>query len=74
MIYCFESKTRKCKYWVLKVLCLDTQMMCPGWLKNDSRSPKCCIARRCNGLGLEMQTDQIDFVSPETFSCKLTLS
>ena len=49
-------------------------MMCPGWLKNDSRSPKCCIARRCNGLGLEMQTDQIDFVSPETFSCKLTLS
>ena len=26
----------KCKYWVLTVLCLETQMVCSDWLKNDS--------------------------------------
>ena len=31
------SKTPKCKYCVLKVLCLETQIVCSGWLKNDSR-------------------------------------
>ena len=27
IIYCFQRKTPKYKYWVLKVLCLETQMM-----------------------------------------------
>ena len=27
--------TCKCKYWVVKVLCLETQMLFSGWLKND---------------------------------------
>ena len=35
-IYRFQRKTPKCKYWFLKVLCLETQMVCSGWLKNDS--------------------------------------
>ena len=34
-IYCFQRKTPRCKYWVLKVLCLETKMVCYGWLKND---------------------------------------
>ena len=51
-LYCFQRKTSKCKYWVLKVLYLATQMVCSGWLKNDSlclrvkRSSKCCAACR----------------------------
>ena len=55
--YCFQRKTPKCKYWVLKVLCLEIQMVHFSWLKNQSlclrlyRSSKCCNARRCNGLG-----------------------
>ena len=36
IIYCFQRKTPKYKYWVLKVMGLETQMMCSGWLKNDS--------------------------------------
>ena len=28
LIYCFQRKTSKCKYWVLKVVCLETQMVC----------------------------------------------
>ena len=35
-MHCFQTKTHKCKYWVLKVLRLKTQMVCYGWLKNDS--------------------------------------
>ena len=41
------------------------------WLKNDSlclrllRSSNCCVASRCNGLGLDKQSpDQIKFVLP----------
>ena len=43
-----SKKTPKFKYWVLKVLCLETQMVRSGWLKNDSlclrmkRSSKFC--------------------------------
>ena len=50
----FYRKTPKCKYWVLKVLYLETQMVCSGWLKSDSlclrmkRSSKCCAACWCN--------------------------
>ena len=36
-IICYiQRKTPKCKYWVSKVLCPETQMVCSGWLKNDS--------------------------------------
>ena len=35
IIHCFQRKTSKCKYWALKVLCLETQMVWSGWLKND---------------------------------------
>ena len=66
-----QRKTPKCKYWVLKVLCLETQIVCSGWLKNDSlclrmkRSSKCCAACRCNGRRLDIQRpDQINFVLP----------
>ena len=71
IIYCFQRKTPKCKYWVLKVLCLETQMVCSGWLKNESLclhlwcSSKCCVAGRCNGLGLDIQRpDQEDCLQP----------
>ena len=30
IIYCFQRKTPTRKYWVLKVLCLETQMVCSG--------------------------------------------
>ena len=36
IIYCFQRKTPKCKYWFLKVLCLETQMEGSCWLKNGS--------------------------------------
>ena len=69
MICCFQRKTSKCKYWVLNVLCFETQMVCSGWLKHDSlclcfqRSSKCLVGGRCNGLELDTQTpDQINFV------------
>ena len=45
-----SKKTPKCKYWVLKVLCLETQIVCSDRLKNDSlylrlqRLSKCCVA------------------------------
>ena len=58
ILCCFQRKPPKCKYWDLKVQCLETQMACSGRLKNDSlclcmkRSSKCCAACRCNGLGL----------------------
>ena len=71
MIYCFQRKTPKCKYWVLKVLCLETQMVCSGWLKNDSlclrlrRSSKYYVASWCNGLELDIQRpDQEDRLQP----------
>ena len=67
IIYCLQRKTPKCKYWAVKVLCLETQMVCSSMLKNDSlylllyRSSKCCVASRCNGLGLYTQRlDQQD--------------
>ena len=41
IIYCFQIKTLKCKYWVLTFLCLETQMMCSDWLKNDSFCLRC---------------------------------
>ena len=50
IIHCFQRKTPKCKYWVLKVLYLENQMLCTGWLKNDSLclrlqcSSECCVA------------------------------
>ena len=31
-----SKKIPKWKYWVLNVLCLETQMVCSGWLKSDS--------------------------------------
>ena len=57
----FKEKHPKCKYWVLKVLCLEVQMMCSGWLKDGSLclrlllSSKYCAASRCNGLGFDIQ-------------------
>ena len=46
----------------------ENQMVCSGWLKNDSlclrmkRSSK-CVACRCNGQRLDIQRpDQINFV------------
>ena len=71
----FKKKTKKkppkYKYWDLKVLCLETQIVCSGWLQNDSiclcfkRSSKCCVASRCNGLRLDIQRpDQEDCLQP----------
>ena len=78
IIYCFQRKAPTCKYWVLKVLCLETQMVCSGWLKNDSlclhlyRSSKCCVAGRCKFLRLKIQKpDQVKFVLPDVFPLKL---
>ena len=34
--YCFQRKIIKCKSSVLKFLCLETKIMCSGWLKNYS--------------------------------------
>ena len=69
ILYCFQRKAPKCKYWVLKVLCLESQTICSGWLKNHSLylrmkgSSKCCAACRCNGRRLDIQrSDQINFV------------
>ena len=74
----FQRITPKCKCWVLKVLCLEIQMVCSDWLKNDSLclrlqlSSKCCVASRCNGLRLDIQKpDQINFVLPQLFPLKL---
>ena len=71
-----SKKTPKYKYWVLKALCLETQMVCSGWLKNDSLclcllpSSKCCVASRCNGLGLDIQRpDQEDRLQPWEQQC-----
>ena len=62
IMYCFQRKAPKFKYWILKVLCLETQMECSGWLRNDTLrlclqfSSKCCVASRWN--------NQINFVLP----------
>ena len=56
-----QWKTPKCKYWFLKVLCLDTNMVCSGLLKNNSLclpflgSSKCCAACWCNGWRLDIK-------------------
>ena len=67
----YQRKTLKCKYWVFKVICLETQIVCSGWLKNDSlflrikRSSKRFAACRCNGRRLDIQRpDQINFALP----------
>ena len=69
ILYWFQGKTPRCKYWVLKVLYLETQMVYSGWLKNDSlclrikHSSKCSAACRCNGRRLDIKRlDQINFV------------
>ena len=66
-----KKKLHKYKYWDLKVLRLETQMVCSGWLKNDSvclrfkRSSKCCVASRYNGLRLDIQRpDQENCLQP----------
>ena len=66
-----NCKTPKSKYWFLKVLCLTIQLVCSGWLKNDSlclrllRLSKCFIISRFNGLGREIQRpDQEDHLQP----------
>ena len=71
ILYCFQRKTPKCKYWVLKVLCLETQMVCSGWLKSESLclrmkcSSKFCAAGQCNGRRLDIKRpDQIKLVLP----------
>ena len=38
-----SKKNIQIKYWVLKVLCLETQMVSSGWLKNDSL----CLRMKC---------------------------
>ena len=67
----FKKNTSRCKYWVLKVLWLEAQMLCSGWLKKDSLclrlqlSSKCYVASRCNGLRLGIQRpDQEDHLQP----------
>ena len=67
----YQRQTPTCKYWILKVLCFESRMVCSGWLKNDSlclrlqRSSKCCVASRCNGLWLDIQRpDQADRLQP----------
>ena len=64
---CFQRKTPKCKYWVLKVLCLETQMVCSGRLKNDSLC--LCMKRssKCNGRRLDIQKS--DLALQKTLSC-----
>ena len=76
-LYCFQRKTPTWKYWVLKVLCLETQMVCSSWLNSDSlflclkHSSKFCAACRCNGRRLDIQRpDQINFVLHEVFALK----
>ena len=71
ILYCFQRKTPNCEYWVLKVLYLGTQIVCSGWLKNDSlylrmkHSSRCCAACRCNGRRLDIQRPaQINFALP----------
>ena len=77
IIYCFQRKTSNASIGFLKVLCLETQMVCSGSLKNDSLclslkcSSKWCIASWYNGLGLDIQRpDQINFVLPQVFPLK----
>ena len=67
----FKEKHPNVIYWVLKVLCLEIQMVCSGWLKIDSlclhllRSSTFCVASQCNGLGLDIQRpDQEDRLQP----------
>ena len=73
---CFQRKTPKCKYRILKVLCLETQMVCSGWLRNDSLclclhlSSKCYVTSWCNGLGIDIQRpDQEDRYKIESNKC-----
>ena len=75
-MYCFQRKTTECKCWAIKVLCLWTQMVCSGWLKNGSpcfrlqRPSECCVASWCNGLGLDIQRpDQEDRLQPWEQQC-----
>ena len=42
-LYCFQRKTPKSKYWVLKVLCLETQMVYSSRLKNESLCVCVCV-------------------------------
>ena len=72
-----QRKTPKCKYWVLKVLCLETEMVCSGWHKNDSlclpmkHSSKCCAACRSNGERFDIQRpNQINFTLLKVFQLK----
>ena len=53
IIYCFQRKTPKRKYWVLKVLCLDTQFLCSGWLKNVSLCLRLYCSSKCCGVHSE---------------------
>ena len=62
IVLCFQRKAPKCKYWVIKVLSLETQMVCSGWLENDSlillleRWSKCWVASPCSWLGFDIET------------------
>ena len=50
ILHCFQRKAPKCKHCLLKVLRLENQMVCSGWLKYYSLglrmmcSSTCCAA------------------------------
>ena len=60
-----SKKNTQMQIVVLKVLCLEIQMVWSGWLKNDSLCWRfvALIKSRCNELGLDIQRpDQISFI------------
>ena len=64
-MHCFQRKTPKSKYWVVKVLCLETQLVGSVWLKNDSlcvynAHQNVVLLVHCLGHDIQRPADQED--------------
>ena len=64
-MHCFQGKTPKSKYWVVKVLCLETQIVGSAWLKNDSlcvynAHQNVVLLVHCLGHDIQRPADQED--------------
>ena len=73
IICCFQTKTPKCKHWVIKVLYLQTQMVCSGWLRNDLLCLRLqCSSKRCDVMDWDLtDKDLIKKIiyNPESSKC-----
>ena len=70
----FKKNTSRFKYWVLKVLWLEAQMLCSGWLKKDSLCLRLQLSSKCYVASLDWDLAYKDLIkkiiyNPESNKC-----